>query len=71
MGDTTEGKYANYFDIGFTRFEILLDFGQFDSDLQKGIRHTRIILNPSSARVFLHMLADVMAKYELDVEDKE
>jgi hypothetical protein len=71
MGDTAEGKYANYFEVGFKRFEILLDFGQFDPELQKGIRHTRLILNPASARVFLNMLADVMAKYEAEVEGKD
>jgi hypothetical protein len=68
MGATREGKYANYFEMGYTRSEILVDFGQFDSEIQAGVRHTRIILNPASAKVFLKMLSEVLASYESEVE---
>ena len=67
MGEPLEGRYANYFELGFTAFEFLFDFGQFDQDTESAIRHTRIIANPTSARVFLKMLADVVAEYEAKV----
>jgi len=67
MGETLEGRYANYFELGFTVHEFLLDFGQFDEDSESAIRHTRIITNPTSAKVFLKMLAEVVAEYEAKV----
>jgi hypothetical protein len=67
MAAPLEGRYANYFELGFTAFEFLLDFGQFDQDTESAIRHTRIITNPTSARVFLNMLAEVVAEYEAKV----
>src|SRR5260221_2523087 len=62
-----EGRYANYFEIGFTAQEFLLDFGQFDEDCGSAIRHTRIITNPISAKMFLKMLTEVVLKYETSV----
>ena len=67
MGAPLEGRYANYFELGFTAFEFLLDFGQFDQGTESPMRHTRIITNPTAARVFLKMLADSVAEYEAKV----
>jgi hypothetical protein len=67
MADPLEGRYANYFELGFTTFEFLLDFGQFDQDTGAAIRHTRIITHPESAKVFLKMLTDVVAEFESKV----
>lgn len=61
------GPGCNWAGIDFTASEFLLDFGQFDQDTESAIRHTRIIANPTSARVFLKMLADVVAEYEAKV----
>ena len=70
MGEILEGKYANYFEMGYTRSEILVDFGQFDPEIEAGVRHTRIILSPASARVFLKMFDEVLAGYEAEVKPK-
>ncbi|HEY6391852.1 MAG TPA: DUF3467 domain-containing protein, partial [Bryobacteraceae bacterium] len=67
MGEHLEGRYANYFEIGFRAQEFLLDFGQFDEDSGSAIRHTRIITNPVSAKTFLKMLTEVMKEYETSV----
>ena len=67
MGEPLEGRYANYFELGFTAFEFLLDFGQFDEDSESAIRHTRIVTNPTSAKVFLKMLLEAVAEYEAKV----
>ena len=67
MGEPLEGRYANYFELGFTAFEVLLDFGQFDSESGDAIRHTRIITNPSSAKVLLKMLGEILAEFETTV----
>ena len=67
MGEHLEGRYANYFEIGFTALEFLFDFGQFDEDSGAAIRHTRIITNPASAKTFLKMLKEVVTEYETSV----
>jgi hypothetical protein len=67
MADPLDGRYANYFELGFTAHEFLIDFGQFDQDTGSAIRHTRIITHPVSAKVFLKMLSDVIAEYESKV----
>ena len=64
MPTPLEGRYANYFEIGFTVHEFLMDFGQFDQDSESAIRHTRIIATPVSIGMFLRMLVDVVARYE-------
>jgi len=64
MDGHLEGRYANYFEVGFTAQEFLLDFGQFDEDRGSAIRHTRIITNPVSAKMFLKMLTEVVLEYE-------
>jgi hypothetical protein len=71
MGEPLEGKYANYFEIGYTKFEIFVDFGQFDPERQLPLRHTRMVLTPASARKLLGMLGEVMARYEMEVGPAE
>jgi len=67
MAEPLEGRYANYFELGFTAFEFILDFGQFDRETGGVVRHTRIITNPASAKVLLDMLGDVVREYEAKV----
>jgi Protein of unknown function (DUF3467) len=64
MGEPLEGRYANYFELGFTAFEFILDFGQFDQETGAVVRHTRIITNPASAKVLLDMLRDLVSEYD-------
>lgn len=64
MGEPLEGRYANYFEIGFTAFEFILDFGQYDQQTGATVRHTRIITNPASAKVLLDMLLNIVREFE-------
>jgi Protein of unknown function (DUF3467) len=57
-----EGRYANYFEVGYNAFEFLLDFGQHYPG--KACPHTRIITTPSYARVLLETLKESIEKYE-------
>jgi hypothetical protein len=59
-----EGKYANYFQVGFNAFEFLLDFGQLYSDGKQESYHTRIVTGPSYARELLKVLSRSMEQYE-------
>jgi hypothetical protein len=59
-----EGRYANYFKIGYNAFEFLLDFGQSYEDPERARIHTRIVIGPAYARVLLEMLQRSVASFE-------
>jgi len=61
---SVEGRYANYFEIGFNGFEFLLDFGQFYREKDKPTIHTRIITGPVYGWALYRTLEDVIARYE-------
>ncbi len=51
-----EGRYANYFEVGYNAFEFLLDFGQCFPESDNCGPHTRIITTPSYAKALLETL---------------
>jgi hypothetical protein len=59
-----EGRYANYFEVGYNAFEFLLDFGQLYPEKGKAYPHTRIITTPNYARALLETLKESIDKYE-------
>lgn len=50
------GRYANYFEIGYSAFEVLLTFGQRYSESGAPTCHTMIVTTPSHAKTLLEML---------------
>jgi hypothetical protein len=63
-GDLSEGRYANYFEIGHNAFEFLLDFGQLYFEAPEGRMHTRIVTSPPFARRLAGVLNRALAQYE-------
>jgi hypothetical protein len=61
-----EGRYANYFKVGYNAFEFVLDFGQYYAGDEAAQLHTRIVTGPSYAKALLEFLQDCIDKYELD-----
>jgi len=59
-----EGKYTNFFKIGFNSFEFVLDFGQAYDDNLRELRHTRIVTSPVYAKALAQLLGDSLAAYE-------
>ena len=59
-----EGKYANYFKVGYNAFEFVIDFGQNYSENEDAELSTRIILAPVFARALNESLQDSIKKYE-------
>ena len=57
-----EGRYANYFEVGFNAYEFLIDFGQQYPPSSQTI-HTRIVTSPSLARNLLEVLARSLREY--------
>jgi hypothetical protein len=63
-GGLLEGRYANYFKVGYNAFEFLLDCGQFYSEGQETQLHTRIITSPIYAKALLELLRESINRYE-------
>jgi hypothetical protein len=59
-----EGRYANYFKIGYNAFEFVIDFCQCYEEDKEEQFHTRIITNPSYAKNLLSTLQKSIEEYE-------
>lgn len=62
-----EGRYANYFKVGYNAFEFVIDFGQLYPAGEPGDKkarfHTRIITAPVYARALVETLQDSVEQY--------
>ena len=67
-GSKLEGRYANYFKVGHSAFEFVLDFGQFYQDNGGAQFHTRIITSPAYGKALFELLRDSIAQYEQTFE---
>ena len=63
-GKQAEARYANYFKVGYTAFEFILEFGQFYSGESEPDPHTRIVTSPAYASSLLILLQDSLTRYE-------
>jgi hypothetical protein len=59
-----EGKYSNYFQVGYNSIEFVLDFGQYYPDNEASRMHSRIIAAPVYARALLEALQSAVEGYE-------
>jgi len=59
-----EGRYANFFQVGHTAFEFLIDFGQLYPDVKEEQLHTRIVTSPTYAKELLRLIRDSIEQYE-------
>jgi hypothetical protein len=66
-GLRVEGRSANHFEMAYTKFEFLLDFGQAYDTSELPLLHTRIIMTPSSAKTLSKMLAHLIEQYEAEI----
>jgi len=58
-----KGIYANYFEVGHTAFEFVLDFGEQYAGRHVPC-HTRIVTSPTYAKSLLLTLAEAIGEYE-------
>jgi hypothetical protein len=60
---TSKGLYANYFEVGHTAFEFVIEFG--DTYANGGLPcHTRIVTTPVYATELLQVLGRAVKQYE-------
>jgi len=63
-GKHTEGRYANFFQVGHNAFEFLIDCGQYYPENCVAQFHSRIITSPAYAKALLETLKESIAQYE-------
>lgn len=64
-GDATEARrWANYFEVGYNAYEVVLHFGQFYAHNGEVQWHTRIVTHPAYAGEFLETLRASLEGYE-------
>ena len=59
-----EGRYANYFKIGYNAFELIIDCGQCYAENEEPQLHTRIVTNLAYGKALLKTLRDSLEQYE-------
>ena len=59
-----KGAYANYFEVGHTAFEFVLDFGEAYATTDPGPCHTRIVTSPVYMLALLDVLQKSVAAYQ-------
>jgi hypothetical protein len=60
----SEGRYANYFNIGHNAFEVVLEFGQCYELSEPPQLHSKIVTGPAYAKVLLELLQRSLEEYE-------
>jgi hypothetical protein len=58
------GVYADCFRIGHSAYKFVLDFGQEGPEKPTAIFHTRIVMGPDDAKVFLDTFKEAVRQYE-------
>lgn len=64
LGSPAGYVYANYFEAGFSREEILLRFAQAYDGLAVQAEHARIVMTPRYARALLQLLQGTLARFD-------
>ena len=63
-----EGRYANYFKVGYNAFEFVLEFGQLYQGEKEARMHTRIVTSAVYARQFLETLSEALQQNESEAQ---
>lgn len=60
-----EGRYANYFEVGYNATEIVIVFGQFYAAEERPLVHSRIVTSPQRAAALLETLRTSLDSYQM------
>lgn len=59
-GAPRQGRYANYFEVGANRDEVVIDLGQAYGRDDEPSLHTRIVTAPVHARELIRLLQEAL-----------
>ena len=58
--------YANQFEVGFSRDEVLLRMAQAYEGESHSARPNRVVMTPSYAKALLQLLSEAISRYEAE-----
>lgn len=64
LDQAAEGKYANYFRVGYNAYEFIIEFSQAYQAEESPRVHTRIITSPAYAQELLRTLQQSLLEYQ-------
>jgi hypothetical protein len=59
-------RYVNYFEVSHNAVEFLLDFGQYQPEVQAVSVHSRMAFGPTHAKLLAAMLNRAMLEFEAE-----
>ena len=65
--DVLEGRYANYFKVGFNAQEVVLDFGQHHGG-EEALMHSRIVICRAYLETLVTMLEETNRELSAETE---
>jgi Protein of unknown function (DUF3467) len=65
-----EGRYANFFKVGFNAYEFVIDFGQQYEPAGERM-HTRIVTSPAMARNLRDVLEESVREFSRQYRSQE
>jgi hypothetical protein len=57
-------RYVNYFEVSHNAVEFLLDFGQYQPEIEAVSVHSRMAFGPTHAKLLVAMLSGAMRDFE-------
>ena len=57
-------RYVNYFEVSHNAVEFLLDFGQYQPELEAVSVHSRMAFGPTHAKLLVTLLSRAMLEFE-------
>jgi len=70
MDGDPESRYANYFRIGYNRYEFVIDFGEFRTNDEAPVWHWRAVVSPVFAKALLILLSSRISNFEDEYKQK-
>src|SRR5688572_21342781 len=61
-----EARYANYFEVGHNAFEFIVDFGQYQREVEGVRMHYRIVTGPVYAKLLTDLLRSAVERFEAE-----
>jgi hypothetical protein len=59
-----EARYVNYFEVGHSALEFILDLGQYHPEQTAAQLHMRVVTGPVYAKLLSRMLAQAIERHE-------
>ena len=64
LEESADGKYANFFRVGYNAYEFIIEFSQIYQAEESARVHTRIITSPAYAQELLRTLQQSLLEYQ-------